>query len=393
MSHTSYIELNQANLNQNVDYIRSHLKPSCRYSAVIKGNAYGHGIEAIVPLLEQSSIDHFSVFSVAEAKRALESSSDASEIMIMGYLDQEDMEWVIKNGISFYVFSFPRLEEAAKVAADIGVKAKIHVELETGMNRTGFREEELDLLINFLKKEVKHFQIEGICTHLAGAESITNYDRIQDQITSYHHFLDRFYQEGFKPKYRHMACSSGVLNYPETQLDLVRVGISNYGYWPSNELRMNRLLKEKDFHDPLEAVLSWKSKIMSLKKVPEGEYVSYGKSYLTNRPSLIASVPVGYGYGFSRDLSNLGRVLIHENRVSVIGVVNMNMMLVDVTDLAEKVKEGDEVVLIGSQGKLEISVSSFSDMSNSLNYELLTRLPSFIPRKVVKHQEAQGLEN
>lgn len=387
MSHTSYIELNQVQLNQNVEYIRSHLKPTCRYSAVIKGNAYGHGIEDIVPLLEQSTIDHFSVFSVAEAKRTLESLSSPSEIMIMGYLDEEDMEWVIQNEISFYVFSFKRLQQAVKKAASIGVNAKIHIEVETGMNRTGFREETLKELITFLKNEKNCFQLEGICTHLAGAESITNYDRIQDQIETYHRLLSQFNQAGFKPKYRHMACSAGVLNYPETQLDLVRVGIANYGYWPSNELRMNRLLKEKDFHDPLEAVLSWKSKIMSLKHVPEGEYVSYGKTYLTNRPSLIASVPVGYGYGFSRDLSNLGRVLINEHRVPVIGVVNMNMMLVDVTDLEKNVKEGDEVVLIGKQGDLEISVSSFSDMSNSLNYELLTRLPTFIPRKVIKSKQ------
>lgn len=183
--------------------------------------------------------------------------------------------------------------------------------------------------------------------------------------------------------FRHIACSAGVLNYPETQLDLVRVGISNYGYWPSNELRMRKLLAQKDFEDPLQAVLSWKSKVMSISNVPEGEYISYGKSYLTNRDSKVASIPVGYGYGFSRDLSNLGRVLINEKRVSVVGVVNMNMMLVDVTDLPD-VKEGDEVVLIGKQGDLEITVSSFSDMNNSLNYELLTRLPHDIPRIVVE---------
>lgn len=134
--------------------------------------------------------------------------------------------------------------------------------------------------------------------------------------------------------------------------------------------------------DPLMQVLSWKSKVMSINHVKEDEYVSYGTSFLTNRDSKIATVPVGYGYGFSRNLSNLGHVLINEKRVPVVGSVNMNMMVVDVTDLPN-VQVNDEVVLVGKQGDKIISVSSFSDMNNSMNYELLTRLPSRIPRYIV----------
>ena len=379
MSHTSHIELNQKALKANIEFVKSQLKDSTKYSMVIKGNAYGHGIEDLVPLAIACGVNHFSVFSIEEAKRAFKVCKGKCDIMLMGYIDEESIEWAIKNNLSFYVFTSNRLNAAIRAAKRLQQKARIHIELETGMNRTGFEEHELTSTIELIKKEENHLILEGICTHLAGAESVTNYDRIENQITTYHQLLKKFTSRGIQAKYRHIACSAGVLSYPETQLDLVRVGIANYGYWPSNELRMNRMLKHKDHKDPLKAVLAWKSEIMSLKNVGEGEYISYGKSYLTNRPTLLASVPVGYGYGFSRDLSNLGRVLILGKRVPVIGVINMNMLLVDVSDLP-KVKEKDEVVLIGQQANLEITVSSFSDMNNSLNYELLTRLPDHIPR-------------
>jgi len=134
---------------------------------------------------------------------------------------------------------------------------------------------------------------------------------------------------------------------------------------------------------PLDRILSWKSKILSVNDVPEGEYVSYGKSFITNRDSIIATVPVGYGYGFSRTLSNKGHVLVGGTRVPVIGAVNMNMIVLDVTDV-DNPQVGDEVVLVGKQGDLEISISSFSDMNNSMSYKLLTRLPHHIPRKVIE---------
>lgn len=382
MIHTSYIELNQENLNCNIDFIKSQLKNGSTYSMVIKGNAYGHGIEDIIPIVEKCAVNHFSVFSAEEAKRAHQVMSENSELMIMGFIHKIDLAWAIKNDIFYYVFNMERLQDSLEAAKSLEKPAKIHIELETGMNRTGFRKDSIQELTSFLNHHKEYFEIEGVCSHLAGAESASNYDRIKAQIKSFHELRKSMEAENIHPKKLHLACSAAALNYPETQLDLVRIGIANYGYWPSNELKMHRLMKEENWEDPLKAVLSWKSEIMSLNKVPEGEYVSYGKAYLTNRDSNIAAIPVGYGYGFSRDLSNLGRVLINGKRVPVVGVVNMNMFLVDVTDLPN-VKVGDEVVLIGQQGDLAISVSSFSDMSNSLNYELLTRLPQYIPRLIV----------
>lgn len=163
---------------------------------------------------------------------------------------------------------------------------------------------------------------------------------------------------------------------------MVRIGISNYGFWPSDETKMMHMKNEGFEEDPLKRVLSWKSLIMSVNRVPKGRYVSYGKSYMTKRDSKIATVPVGYGYGFSRTLSNNGHLLVDGKMVPVVDNVNMNMVVIDVTDVAH-VAVGDEVVLIGEQGTESISVNSFSDMNNSMNYELLSRLPSHIPRQVL----------
>jgi len=251
------------------------------------------------------------------------------------------------------------------------------------MHRTGFCSHDIDRVIALLKANKDLLHLEGLCTHFAGAESLENFMRIVGQMKSYNQVCRYFDSQGLTPQYHHMACSAGVLNFPDSARDLVRVGISSYGFWPSNETKMMHFTNGNIPVDPLRQVLSWKSVVMSVNFVAEGEYVSYGHSYLTNRDSKIATVPVGYSYGFSRNLSNLGHVLINGKRVPVVGAVNMNMMVVDVTDL-ESVCIGDEVVLIGEQEDKSISVSSFSDMNNSMNYELLSRLPQDIPRRVVE---------
>ncbi len=382
MLHTSQIQISKSALNNNIEQIKKRINNGARYSMVIKANAYGHGIETILPLIEECGVDHYSVFSVAEAIRAHKVKKEKCDIMIMGFIDDDYLEWVIEHDISFFVFTLDRLRKVAEVAHKINKPAKIHIELETGLHRTGFTEDQLDEVVKFIKKHPKDFEIEGICSHLAGAESIVNYTRIVDQIETFKQRCNWFKDKGIEPKYRHLACSAGVLNYPDSIFDMVRVGISNYGFWPSKESKMMHL-KDKEFSkDPLKRVLSWSSQVLSINTVPEGKYVSYGQSYLTNRKSRIATVPVGYGYGFSRTLSNNGHVLVDGKRVPVVGNVNMNMVVIDVTD-APKVKIGDEVVLIGEQNSTTISVSSFSDMNNSMNYELLTRLPSHIPRHVV----------
>jgi alanine racemase len=166
-------------------------------------------------------------------------------------------------------------------------------------------------------------------------------------------------------------------------MDLVRVGILQYGFFPSREVYIEYRQKNRDNPNPLRRLISWKSRIMDIKPIKAGEFVGYGTSYLANDAMRIASIPMGYAQGYARGLSNVGRVLVRGQRVAVVGTVNMNMMMIDVTNV-QGVERGDEVVLIGNQGDQEISVSSFGEFSDLLNYELLTRLPEDIPRSIVE---------
>lgn len=356
-------------------------------SSVIKGNAYGHGINSFVPMAERCGVDHFSVFSASEAERAFASRRNDSHIMIMGDLHNDEYAWAIENGISFYIYNLVQLKAAIKTASTLGKKALVHLELETGMNRLGLEQEELKQALNLVKASKNSIEVMGICTHYAGAESIGNFVRVHDQIASFNSLCQYAQKMGIISFVKHSASSSATLIYPETRMDMVRVGIAQFGFWPTEEVRMRYLLEHqpqnsKRFNDPLKRVLSWKSRIINIKEVGPGEFVGYGIAYLTTKKQKIAAVPVGYYHGFARSLSNLGRVLVNGKRAAVVGVVNMNMMLINVSDI-KNVNINDEVVLIGKQKKLQISVASFSDMTNNLNYEILTRLPEEIPRLVV----------
>jgi alanine racemase len=380
---TSKIYLEKKALRTNLNFLRKRFGKTTRISSVVKANAYGHGIEPFVGIAEQEGIDHFSVFSADEAQRVYDTTKNHPDIMIMGWLDDYEMEWAISKGIEFYVFDLQRLEKAVALAGRVGKRARIHLEVETGMNRTGLRKAEFIKAIDLLKAYPAELEFSGLCTHYAGAESIANYYRIQQQMKQFKNIRALFQKEDLVPKILHSACSAAALNYPATRMDLVRVGILQYGFWPSRETFIHYIHSRKDKKDPLRRIMSWKSKIMSIKDVAAGEFVSYGTTYLAQEPKRIAIIPVGYANGYNRSLSNQGRMLIRGYRVGVIGLVNMNMIIADITHVPGA-KLDDEVVLIGKQGELEISVSSFSEISEQLNYELLARLPINIEREIIE---------
>lgn len=383
MESTSYLEISSSAVRNNYNFLRKNLGKNVRISSVVKGNAYGHGETAFVPIAESCGVNHFSVFSAEEAYNVKKITRRNPDIMIMGMIDKTDLEWAVRNGIHFFVFDFYRLANALKVAKKLGIKAKVHIEAETGMNRTGFNKSEIKKVAGILSGNPDYLSFEGFCTHFAGAESIANYLRIQNQLKRYKETYRFLLESGLKPSIMHTACSAAAMTYPETRMDLARIGILQYGFWPSKETLIHYINGKKNKIDPLQRVISWKSRIMSIKSVKTGEFIGYGTTYLAVRPMKIAIVPVGYAQGFSRSLSNQGRVLIRGQRLSVIGLVNMNLMTIDITNIP-RARIGDEVVIIGKQGDFSISVSSFSELSDQVNYELLTRLPARIPRIVVK---------
>ncbi|PRY12034.1 alanine racemase [Pontibacter ummariensis] len=383
MLHTSYLELSKSALQNNIQFLKQQIAPQVQLSSVIKGNAYGHGIEQFAPLAQECGINHFSVFSTDEAHRLLQALPQRATIMILGFIDEAAMEWVVANEIEFFVFDVERLAEAIEAAKKTGKKAKVHLELETGMNRSGFDRTNLVHAQAMLRNNKEHLLLQGVCTHLAGAESLQNHERVLRQQEIFAKALQRLRGQGHAPNQRHVACSAAMISYPESHLDMVRVGIMQYGLWPSPETYRQFIGQHEDKVDPLQRVISWKSRVMGLKHVPQGEYIGYGTSFQAPRDMNLALIPVGYSCGYSRSLSNQGQVLVRGHRASVVGIVNMNMMMVDVTNIPEAGR-GDEVILLGKQGDEVITVASFGELSTQLNYELLTRLPLTIPRYVVE---------
>ena len=382
MHTNSVIEISQKALQNNIDFLKKIYGKKVIFSSVVKGNAYGHGISEFTRMAYDCGVRHFSVFDADEARAVRNTIQLQAEVMIMGFVADEDLVWAIENEVSFYVFDKIRLQKTLKAAKKFSKKALIHIEVETGMNRTGFEKSELPWLVKMLKENVDVLVFQGLCTHYAGAESVSNYYRIEKQIVRFSEIEAFFKKENLQPKIRHTACSAASIMFPETRMDMVRIGIMQYGLWPNNEVFVNYLNTKKVKTDPLHRIISWKSEVMHIKKVNPGDYVGYGTSFMASEKMTVAVIPVGYSHGYSRSLSNHGRVLINGKRCMIIGTINMNMMTVNVSDLAH-LKKGDEVVLIGNQEEVTITVASFSEFSNTLNYELLTRMDKGIPRKII----------
>ena len=302
MFNTSVIELSKDSLRNNINFLKKEMSKKVKISSVVKGNAYGHGIKEFIPMAEECGMNHFSVYSADEALEVFKCADEKSKIMIMGAVEDEQVEWAINAGIEFYVFDFDRLNKAIEYAVKLKRKAIIHIEIETGMNRTGFAAEDLNHLFKILKDNLSVLNIEGLCTHFAGAESIANYVRIQIQLKTYNKIYNTFIANGIKPKLRHAACSAAAMRYPKSRMDMVRIGIMQYGFWSSQETFIANINDKEDKSDPLHRIIRWKTKVMSTKTVKTGEFIGYGTSYLAQRDMKIATIPVGYSHGFSRRL-------------------------------------------------------------------------------------------
>lgn len=380
MFESSTLTISKAAYQNNLAFIKKQMPQNVRFCSVVKGNAYGHGLVDFAQLAASCGVDYFAVYSSAEAY-LLKSALPDVQIMIMGSADEEALNWAIVNGVEFFVFDIQRLEIAMNIAKNEGIKANIHIEVETGMNRTGVSLDALPEIFKTIHQNHQHINLVGFCTHYAGAESIVNDFRVKGQIEIFEQAKSMLQQSGLKPKYIHSACSAAMMNYPETISNLVRIGIMQYGFWPNEEtlVRYNGHSREDDH--TLKRLITWTSKVMTIKEISAGDYVGYNTSFQAYKSMLLAVVPIGYAYGYSRSLSNSGKVLIAGFEAPICGIVNMNALCVDISHIPD-VKIDDEVVLIGIQGDKHISVASFGEMSDQLNYELLTRLPIDIPRKI-----------
>ncbi|OGI94517.1 alanine racemase [Candidatus Nomurabacteria bacterium RIFCSPLOWO2_01_FULL_40_18] len=371
----SYIELSSKNLIHNIKQFRNLVKRGTRISVAIKGNAYGHGQNEIAKILEPY-VDYFQINSKEELELLRKSSKKA--VLLFGYVQKKDLAQVIKLGCILAVFSIKHLKEIDKAAQRLNVKQTIHISVDAYLGREGVLVDELPKFLKEIKK-CKFIKMTGIYAHFANIEDTSDFSHAQKQIREYQEALKLTDAFGFKNLQTHISATSGILIYEKEtgKNSLVRLGIGVYGLWPSE--RLGLLYRNKM---ELKPVLSWKTKVAQIKVLPKGRTIGYGLTYKTRKKTKIAIIPVGYADGLDRGLSNKGEVLISGARCKIIGRISMNMFTVDVSNLP-KVEIEDEVIILGSQGKEQITAEKMAKQIDTINYEITARISPILPRIIV----------
>lgn len=380
MNHASWVEIDRSALQHNVQTFR-RLSGDRILAAVVKGNAYGHGMTQVASTIE-ASVDWFAVNSVDEAC-ALRAHGSTKPVLIMGATIPERYDEVVAGGFRQVVFSCNDAESLAAVAAGHGVRSPVHIEVETGTNRLGARPEECVRLATHIRS-LPALELEGIYTHYANVEDTLDSSYAEQQLTRFQRALEQVESAGRVP-IKHSAASAATMLYPQTHFNLVRMGVGLYGLWPSPLTRQASESGEGGLQ--LRPVLSWKTRVVHLNDVPMGETIGYGCTYYVSQPRRIATVPIGYYEGLDRGLSSrgpdpVGHMLVRGCRAPIVGRVSMNMTMIDVSRIPG-VAVGDEVVVIGEQGDAHATAESMADALDTINYEVVTRIGASLPRVVV----------
>lgn len=334
--------------------------------AVVKADAYGHGDLPVSLKLEKLGVNYLGV-AIPEEGIALRKGGVKVPILVLGGFFKRGAEEVIRYRLTPVVFDLESMKELSKVAEEKGKKAKVHLKVDTGLGRLGVPFDRFPAFLREAKK-IPGIDVEGLLSHFSMTDREEDYSRAQWD--RFQKALETFQKEGFQCRYVHMANSANLTLFPEFSGNMVRPGIMLYGSYPSPHLASRIELKP---------VLTLKTRIHFLKSVPLGSRISYGGTFTTQRESLIATLPVGYADGYSTLLSNRGEVLIRGKRAPIIGRVCMDLIMVDVTHIPD-VKKGDEVVLIGKQGKERITADEIARTIGSIPYEVLCLIGKRVPR-------------
>ena len=363
---TAYIHLEA--VEENFRRMKANLKEGVQMVAVIKTDAYGHGAVRIAKLVEPYPyIWGFAVAAVSEGLE-LRAAGITKPILILGYTFEEDYEAMIQNGIRPAVFTERMAEAFDAAAARIGKRAPIHIAVDTGMSRIGFADTADSILTVKKISGMGHLSIEGAFTHFARADE-TDKQAAMRQMHRFADFCDAMEASGVHGFLRHCSNSAGILELPMANMDMVRAGITIYGIYPSDEVSREI---------PLAPVMELKSHVVYIKMIEPGTAISYGGTFVAEHPMRIATIPVGYGDGYPRSLSNCGYVLIRGKKAPILGRVCMDQFMVDVTDIEAELL--DEVTLLGRDGDAEITVDELGALSNRFPYEFVCDIGKRVPR-------------
>lgn len=377
---TTWIEVDAEALEHNIRTFRTTIGRQKLMAAVVKANAYGHGLREVASIARDAGVDWLAVHSLEEGL-GLRQAGHKCPILCMGYVPFAALPELVDAELRLTVYNVETLRALSKVAAERDRKAVIHLKLETGTNRQGIAEADLDEFLG-MAQELPGLSVEGASTHFANIEDTTDHSYARRQLERFQEMLDRVESRVGPLKVRHCASSAAAILFPDTHFDMVRVGIGLYGLWPSRETLVS--VGELSLVAPkLQPVMTWKTRLAQIKEVPAGEYVGYGCSYKTTRPTLVGVLPIGYSDGYARELGNRAHVLVRGQRARVLGRICMNLFMVDLTDVGP-VRIEDEVVLLGSQGADRISAETLAEGMGTINYEVVARLSRDIPRVVLR---------
>lgn len=357
-------------IEYNFEQMHSKLKQDTKMVAVIKADGYGHGALPIAKMMEEKEYLWGYAVATPEEAFSLRGHGIRKPIILLGFAFPEHYTEMIEQEIRICVFKMETALMVNRMADKCGKKACIHLAVDTGMSRIGFKDNEDS--INVIKEinQLENVELEGIFTHFARADEET-VQPIHAPFERFTRFITRLEQEGVKAAYHHCSNSAALIRYPDANLDLVRAGISIYGLYPSDEM-------EQDTID-LKPAMSIVSHISYIKEVEPGTEISYGGTYKTDRAMRVATIPVGYADGIPRQLSNKGYVLIDGKKAPILGRICMDQFMADVTEIPEA-QEYDKVLLAGKDGKNEISIEMLGNESGRFHYEFICDITKRVPR-------------
>jgi alanine racemase len=363
----TYCAVDLARLRWNFLQVRKKVGSNVKILSIVKANAYGHGAGPVAQELAAAGSDGFGVATLEEAVE-LREAGIRSPIIILAGIYPDQLDEILRHRLTMVLSDLETLERLERALRRRGASLSFHLKVDTGMGRLGLPASATDSWLSKLAR-LTALRFDGLCSHFADAESEEEgYTR--HQLRSFTSVIERLRRAGLCPPLIHMALSAAVITLPGSYFSMVRPGLVLYGVHPTPATARRMALKP---------VLSWKSGILQLKSLPKGSSISYGRTYVTKRPSQIATLPVGYADGYHRLLSNRAAVLVRGRRAPVVGRVCMDLTMIDVTDI-RGVKQGDEAVLLGSQGKETITAEEMAAWAETISYEVFTSISARVPR-------------
>jgi alanine racemase len=381
MSGTSVgrVEISRKALLHNIREFRRLIGPRRKFLAVVKANAYGHGLLDVASIAVEEGVDWLGVNSVEEGL-ALRRAGIAAPVLVLGYAPLGALEDAVANDIRLTVYNRETVNRLATLAGRLDRTVRVHVKLETGTWRQGVAAADLTAFVRDIRRR-PGLIVEGLSSHFANIEDTTKHDYPRRQLETYRAACRALEASGPRVPLKHMSCTASTILFLEPGFNLCRVGIGLYGLWPSKETYLSCFLDRKEPLS-LEPVLAWKARIAQIKKVPAGADIGYGGTYRTTRPTVLAVIPVGYYDGYDRGLSNTAHVLVKGRRAPVRGRVAMDFFMADVTDIPGLALE-DEVTLLGAAGGERISAEDLASLAGTISYEILARINPLVPRVIV----------